>query len=904
MPGDGDEDEGEDEATLDADGAHTHLHRRLQGRQFRGSANQLAIGSALAQEIWDEGFRGADVRIAVFDSGFPESHPHFFENVVERSNWTNEKQLNDDIGHGTYVAGVIASSSEACPGVAPDAKIYTFRTFTSQQMSYTSWFLDAFNYALFLQVDVLNLSIGGPDFLDQPFADKVHEVVAAGIVVVSAIGNDGPVFGTLNNPGDMFNVLGVGAHTLDRRVAAFQSRGMTGGERGPYQYGRPKPDILAPGQNILGPLPRGTGCRAMSGTSVASPVVAGVVALIKNAADWAARNSTRVEGTRRGLGVGFFNPGSVKQVLLDTADRVVYSEAEAKAGQQAALWSSDVSKRYNDVYVQGGGILNVPRAFFYMRDEYTPRVSAFPAAVDVRDCPMAGPNVCSGLPKVLPQWLNSATAHNGKGTMLPPQLPLVLNFTIINPVSLASKVLRVRWVPFTAPLPQNKGGEPWHPRPDAALRVRVSHAPVLYPYGGTLGVAVELLDQTEGLYLAGGKLHAQIGDLYDKSLQSDLVVPIVLRVGQGRPRRDEVSLDATGAEVTDTRRVFWDLFHSIPYPPSYSPRDDLRLDDFLDWHGDHPHTNYRGAWEKLQVYAVSMGKQVGIELVTTDIGCAYLPRGSTYLLVDPEDGFFPEEVQLLRQHVLQNSGNLVVFADWFSGTLADELPFFDDNTRVTWYPVVDGGANVPALNRLLGEFGFAFGQKSYTRESVDEGAGLDFGFGFGNALVKAPRGSRVLKMPMRLHERLPGQSRLRGGQVEERLVYAVYEDRDRYPQMGRVVVFGDSSCIDVDSKDKKNYCWGIWEHAMKSTYGRGLSRGSFEKLVGKMVDGADEIEARLEYLKEDFVENPKVDTKPEGPRDLQEWVNGKRVTRVWGHNFGDTCSVFDDSFYDVQGERM
>ena len=42
------------------------------------------------------------------------------------------------------------------------------------QVSYTSWFLDAFNYAILKKVDVLNLSIGGPDFMDQPFVDKVH----------------------------------------------------------------------------------------------------------------------------------------------------------------------------------------------------------------------------------------------------------------------------------------------------------------------------------------------------------------------------------------------------------------------------------------------------------------------------------------------------------------------------------------------------------------------------------------------------------------------------------------------------------------------------------------------------------------------------------------------------------
>ena len=116
---------------------------------------------------------GKGVRVAVFDTGLPQNHPHF-KRVRDRSNWTDEKSLDDGLGHGTFVAGVIASSSE-CLGFAPDADLYIFRVFTNNQVSYTSWFLDAFNYAILKRIDVLNLSIGGPDFLDQPFVDKVRE---------------------------------------------------------------------------------------------------------------------------------------------------------------------------------------------------------------------------------------------------------------------------------------------------------------------------------------------------------------------------------------------------------------------------------------------------------------------------------------------------------------------------------------------------------------------------------------------------------------------------------------------------------------------------------------------------------------------------------------------------------
>ena len=98
-------------------------------------------------------------RVAVFDTGLGNKHPHF-RNIIERTDWTNEGNPDDSLGHGTFVAGVIASQSPECMGIAPDAELYLFRIFTNSQVSYTSWFLDAFNYAIHSKVNILNLSIG------------------------------------------------------------------------------------------------------------------------------------------------------------------------------------------------------------------------------------------------------------------------------------------------------------------------------------------------------------------------------------------------------------------------------------------------------------------------------------------------------------------------------------------------------------------------------------------------------------------------------------------------------------------------------------------------------------------------------------------------------------------------
>ncbi|KAL4703428.1 hypothetical protein ACJJTC_008147, partial [Scirpophaga incertulas] len=254
-----------------------------------------------ADVLWSLGVTGDGIRVAVFDTGLSRQHPHFGR-VRERTDWTGESTLDDALGHGTFVAGVIASRAD-CLGFAPDADLHIFRVFTDNQVSYTSWFLDAFNYAIMRKINVLNLSIGGPDFMDHPFVDKVWELSANKVIIVSAIGNDGPLYGTLNNPADQMDVIGVGGIGFDDRIARFSSRGMTTWEL-PAGYGRMKPDIVTYGSGVRGSSVSG-GCRSLSGTSVASPVVAGAIALLASGVP------------RQNL-----TPAAVKQALCITARRL------------------------------------------------------------------------------------------------------------------------------------------------------------------------------------------------------------------------------------------------------------------------------------------------------------------------------------------------------------------------------------------------------------------------------------------------------------------------------------------------------------------------------------------------------------------------------------------------------
>ncbi|CAN6202417.1 unnamed protein product [Urochloa humidicola] len=331
-----------------------------------------------AERLWGRGFTGKKVKMAIFDTGIRADHPHF-RNIKERTNWTNEDTLNDNLGHGTFVAGVIAGQDAECPGFAPDTEIYAFRVFTDAQISYTSWFLDAFNYAIATGMDVLNLSIGGPDYLDLPFVEKVWELTANNIIMVSAIGNDGPLYGTLNNPADQSDVIGVGGIDYNNHIASFSSRGMTTWEL-PHGYGRVKPDVVAYSRDIIGSK-ISTGCKTLSGTSVASPVVAGVVCLLV---------SVIPEDKRKSI----LNPAAMKQALVEGASKL--------SGP--------------NMYEQGAGKLDLWQSYEILKN-YQPRASIFPTMLDFTDCPYFWPFCRQPMYAGAMPVIFNATILNGMGVI-------------------------------------------------------------------------------------------------------------------------------------------------------------------------------------------------------------------------------------------------------------------------------------------------------------------------------------------------------------------------------------------------------------------------------------------------------------------------------------------------------
>jgi len=239
--------------------------------------------------LWDEGLTGKGIRIAIIDSGIDAEHPDLEGRILAAQDFTGGGLL-DRHGHGTHCASIAAGSGAASGGryrgVAPEALLYSAKVLRSDGVGMTSDVMAGIEWAYDQGAQVVSLSLGsvGSDDGTDALSETCDAVVDGGVVVCAAAGNEGPAPGTICSPGSARKVITVGAASEEDQVAVFSSRG-------PTADGRPKPDVLLPGEGIIGARARGTGMGAVvneyytsaSGSSMATPHAAGVCALLLQA---------------------------------------------------------------------------------------------------------------------------------------------------------------------------------------------------------------------------------------------------------------------------------------------------------------------------------------------------------------------------------------------------------------------------------------------------------------------------------------------------------------------------------------------------------------------------------------------------------------------------------------------
>ena len=231
-----------------------------------------------APEVWDEGKRGRGVVVAVLDTGCQMDHPDLQDRIIGGRNFTTDdngdpENFTDYNGHGTHVAGTIAAAEngQGVVGMAPQADLLILKVLDSSGSGGYENLISAIDYALSWQgpegrkVRILSMSLGGPAD-NQELHDAIVRAVRSGVLVVCAAGNTGQV--EKQFPGGYNEVVGVGAVDLEKKLAEFSTMNK-------------EIDVVAPGVNIVSTYP-GSRHAVLSGTSMATPHVAGAAALIIN----------------------------------------------------------------------------------------------------------------------------------------------------------------------------------------------------------------------------------------------------------------------------------------------------------------------------------------------------------------------------------------------------------------------------------------------------------------------------------------------------------------------------------------------------------------------------------------------------------------------------------------------
>ena len=233
------------------------------------SNSVLHIG---ANSIHTTGVTGNGIKVCIVDTGVDDSHPSLNPLIAQYDYVNNDGDATDDEGHGTHVAGIVASRDSVYKGVAPDASLMAVKVLDSTGSGFMSTVIVGIDWCVVNGADVINLSLGGGAFTNtcdsDPSAIAVNNAVTQGVVVVAASGNNGYI-NAISAPACASQAITVGAVDNGDGRTSFSNEG-------------PQLDVVAPGVNIssLNAPIDGGGFTSKTGTSMATPHVAGLAALL------------------------------------------------------------------------------------------------------------------------------------------------------------------------------------------------------------------------------------------------------------------------------------------------------------------------------------------------------------------------------------------------------------------------------------------------------------------------------------------------------------------------------------------------------------------------------------------------------------------------------------------------
>ncbi len=209
---------------------------------------------------------GAGVRVAILDTGVDASHRDLASAIDDARDFTRSRfGTADRNGHGTHVAGIVAArrNDQGVVGVAPEARLLIGKVLGDDGSGDSAGVAAGVDWAADQGAQIISMSLGSP-YADASLQAAIGRATAKGVFVIAAAGNTGRP-SSVNYPARWPETIAVSAVDRSGRLSRFSSRG-------------PEVDVAAPGQDILSTFLYG-GYAKLSGTSMAAPFVAGVVAL-------------------------------------------------------------------------------------------------------------------------------------------------------------------------------------------------------------------------------------------------------------------------------------------------------------------------------------------------------------------------------------------------------------------------------------------------------------------------------------------------------------------------------------------------------------------------------------------------------------------------------------------------
>ena len=229
-------------------------------KNFKTSWGMRAINAPL---FWEKfGVKGEGVKVAIIDTGIDDQHPDLTHAIKLGINmFEKSRNIKDESGHGTHVAGLIAGQRT---GVAPNAELYIAKVLDDKGLGSMGSVLDGITFAINQNVDILCMSLGIQREIPVMLQERIMRAYEAGIIIVCATGNQGLY--DVEYPARMDEVIGVGGIDKKFNRASFSNYGVG-------------TDVVAPAVDIIS-THKDQNYAVMSGTSMASPLVAGGLALI------------------------------------------------------------------------------------------------------------------------------------------------------------------------------------------------------------------------------------------------------------------------------------------------------------------------------------------------------------------------------------------------------------------------------------------------------------------------------------------------------------------------------------------------------------------------------------------------------------------------------------------------